>query len=219
MLGPSNRDNSQQRERWRCSFPLESVMGIGWKPIYKPQLRVEILNPFVSLLSNTEVQACILRVHIHKGVNLAIRDLRSSDPYVIIRMGKQKLKTRVVKKNLNPVWDEDLTLSIVEPLPVKLEVYDRDLFSADDRMGDAEFDFTPFLEAVRMRLNSDILNNTIITTVKPTRTNCLAEESYITWTDGRVVQNMVLRLRNVECGEIEIKLSWIDVPGGGNKRM
>ncbi|GKD29688.1 C2-domain ABA-related 4-like protein, partial [Tanacetum coccineum] len=163
----------------------------------------------------------LLRVHIHRGVNLAIRDLRSSDPYVIIRMGKQKLKTRVVKKNLNPVWDEDLTLSVVEPLPIKLagitlgvwEVYDRDLFSLDDKMGDAEFDFTPFLEAVKMRLNDDIPNNTIITTVKPTRTNCLAEESYITWTDGRVVQNMVLRLRNVECGEIEIKLRWIDVPG------
>ncbi|GJZ62815.1 C2-domain ABA-related 4-like protein [Tanacetum coccineum] len=155
----------------------------------------------------------LLRVHIHRGVNLAIRDLRSSDPYVIIRMGKQKLKTGVVKKNLNPVWDEDLTLSVMEPLPVKLEVYDRDLFSLDDKMGDAEFDFTPFLEAVKMRLNDDIPNNTIITTVKPTRTNCLAEESYITWTDGRVVQNMVLRLRNVECGEIEIKLRWIDVPG------
>ncbi|KAI3794172.1 hypothetical protein L1987_36800 [Smallanthus sonchifolius] len=154
----------------------------------------------------------LLRVHIHRGVNLAIRDLRSSDPYVIIRMGKQKLKTRVVKKNLNPVWDEDLTLSVVEPIPVKLEVYDRDLFSADDRMGDAEFDFTPFLDAVKMRFD-DIPDNTIITTVKPTRTNCLAEESCITWTDGRVVQNMVLRLRNVECGELEIKLSWIDVPG------
>ncbi|XP_076936943.1 protein C2-DOMAIN ABA-RELATED 4-like [Bidens hawaiensis] len=158
----------------------------------------------------------LLRVHIHRGVNLAIRDLRSSDPYVIIRMGKQKLKTRVVKKNLNPVWDEDLTLSVVEPLPVKLAVYDRDLFSADDKMGDAEFDFTPFLEAVRMRFD-DIPDNTIITTVKPTRTNCLAEESYITWIDGRVVQNMVLRLRNVECGEIEIKLSWIDVPGCRSK--
>ncbi|KAI3747807.1 hypothetical protein L6452_10472 [Arctium lappa] len=155
----------------------------------------------------------LLRVHVHRGVNLAIRDLRSSDPYVIVRMGKQKLKTRVVKKNINPVWDEDLTLSILEPLPVKLEVYDRDLFSADDKMGDAEFDFKPFLEAVRMRLSDDLPNNTIITTVKPTRTNCLAEESYITWTDGRVIQNMVLRLRNVECGEIEIKLRWIDVPG------
>nr|XP_043632921.1 protein C2-DOMAIN ABA-RELATED 4-like [Erigeron canadensis] len=155
----------------------------------------------------------LLRVHIQRGVNLAIRDLRSSDPYVIMRMGKQKLKTKVVKKNINPVWDEDLTLSIFDPLPVKLEVYDRDLFSLDDKMGDAEFDFTPFLEAVRMRLKDDVPNNTIITTVKPTRTNCLAEESHITWTDGRVVQNMVLRLRNVECGEIEIKLSWIDVPG------
>ncbi|KAF5769572.1 putative C2 domain-containing protein [Helianthus annuus] len=154
----------------------------------------------------------LLRVHIHRGVNLAIRDLRSSDPYVIIRMGKQKLKTRVVKKNLNPVWDEDLTLSIVEPLPVKLEVYDWDILSPDDKMGDAEFDFAPFLEAVRMNFE-DIPNDTIITTVKPTRTNCLAEESYITWTNGRVVQNMVLRLRNVECGEIEIKLSWINVPG------
>lgn len=94
------------------------------------------------------------------------------------------------------------------------EVYDRDLLSADDKMGDAEFDFTPFLEAVKMHKNDDHLpNNTIITTVKPTRTNCLAEESHITWTDGRIVQNMVLRLRNVECGELEIKLSWINVPG------
>ncbi|XP_071707516.1 protein C2-DOMAIN ABA-RELATED 4-like [Rutidosis leptorrhynchoides] len=159
----------------------------------------------------------LLRVHIHKGVNLAIRDLRSSDPYVIIRMGKQKLKTKVVKRNLTPVWDEDLTLSVVDPLPVKLEVYDRDLFSADDKMGDAEFDFTPFLEAVKMHLKNDLPNNTIITTVKPTRTNCLAEESNITWTDGNFVQNMVLRLRNVECGELEIKLSWISVPG--SRRM
>ncbi|KAK9050188.1 hypothetical protein SSX86_019136 [Deinandra increscens subsp. villosa] len=158
----------------------------------------------------------LLRVHIHRGVNLAIRDLRSSDPYLIIRMGKQKLKTRVMKKNLNPVWDEDLTLSVIEPLPVKIEVYDRDLFSADDKMGDAEFDFTPFLEAVKMRFD-DIPDNTIITTVKPTRTNCLAEESYVMWTDGTVVQNMVLRLRNVESGEIEIKLRWIDVPG--SRRM
>ncbi|KAI3722730.1 hypothetical protein L2E82_33784 [Cichorium intybus] len=62
----------------------------------------------------------LLRVHVQKGVNLAIRDLRSSDPYVIIRMGKQIVKTRVVRSNLNPVWDEELTLAIVEPLPVRL---------------------------------------------------------------------------------------------------
>ncbi|KAI3519342.1 hypothetical protein L1887_08372 [Cichorium endivia] len=153
----------------------------------------------------------LLRVHVQKGVNLAIRDLRSSDPYVIIRMGKQIVKTRVVRSNLNPVWDEELTLAIVEPLPVRLEVYDWDRFSPDDKMGDAEFDFKPFLESVRMRLDRHLPYNTIIRSVKQTRTNCLAEKSYITWRNGRVVQNMVLRLRNVERGEIEIKLSWIDV--------
>ncbi|XP_071710170.1 protein C2-DOMAIN ABA-RELATED 4-like [Rutidosis leptorrhynchoides] len=154
----------------------------------------------------------LLRVHIHKGVNLAVRDVTTSDPYVIIRMGKQKLKTRVVKNNINPVWDEDLTLSVLEPLPVKLEVYDKDTFSMDDKMGDAEFDIKPFMEAVRMRLEN-LPNETIITTVKPTRTNHLAEESHINWTNGKVVQNMVLRLQNVECGEIEVQLSWVDIPG------
>ncbi|KAD4888354.1 hypothetical protein E3N88_20427 [Mikania micrantha] len=114
----------------------------------------------------------------------------------------KKLKTRVVKKNINPEWDEDLTLSVAEPLPVKLEVYDRDTFSMDDKMGDAMFDIQPFMEAVRMRLGN-LPDGTIITTVKPTRTNCLAEESHVTWTNGKVVQKMVLRLQHVECGEID----------------
>lgn len=92
------------------------------------------------------------------------------------------------------------------------EVYDRDTFSLDDKMGDAEFEIKPFLEALRMRLGN-LPNDTIVTTVKPTRTNCLAEESHITWVDGKVVQKMVLRLQNVECGEIEIQLTWIDIPG------
>lgn len=33
----------------------------------------------------------------------------------------QKLKTRVIKKDVNPEWHEDLTLSITDPnVPVKL---------------------------------------------------------------------------------------------------
>lgn len=34
---------------------------------------------------------------------------------------KQKLKTRVIKKDVNPEWNEDLTLSITDPnMPIKL---------------------------------------------------------------------------------------------------
>lgn len=39
----------------------------------------------------------------------------------IIYVLLQKLKTRVIKKNINPEWNDDLTLSIVDPkLPVSI---------------------------------------------------------------------------------------------------
>lgn len=155
----------------------------------------------------------LLRINVIKGINLAKRDTCGSDPYVIVRMGKQKLKTRVVKKNINPEWNDELTLSIADPhLPVRLQVYDRDIFSPDDKMGDAEFDIMPFIEALKMNLRN-IPNGTIITKIKPTRENCYAEESPIVWENSEVVQHMILRLKNVECGEIELKLNWIKVPG------
>ncbi|GLT57631.1 hypothetical protein SLA2020_305890 [Shorea laevis] len=155
----------------------------------------------------------LLRIHVKKGVNLAVRDVTSSDPYVVIRMGKQKLKTHVVKKNINPEWNEDLTLSISDPiLPVKLEVYDKDTFSLDDKMGDAEFDIRPFLEAVKMH-SVGVPNGTIITKIQPNRQNCLAEESCIVWSNGKVVQDIFLRLQNVERGEVELQLEWITIPG------
>ncbi|WJX38254.1 Arginase, catabolizes arginine to ornithine and urea [Trifolium repens] len=121
----------------------------------------------------------LLKIHVQRGVNLAIRDVVSSDPYVVIKMGKQKLKTKVVKKNLNPEWNDELTLSISDPrTPIHLHVYDKDTFSMDDKMGDAEFDIGPFVEAVKMRLEG-LPNGTIVTRVQPSRQNYLAEESHI----------------------------------------
>ncbi|XP_041007875.1 protein C2-DOMAIN ABA-RELATED 1-like [Juglans microcarpa x Juglans regia] len=155
----------------------------------------------------------LLRVHIQRGVNLAVRDVRSSDPYVVIKMGRQKVKTRVVKKNTNPEWNEDLTLSVADPsLPIKLFVYDKDTFSLDDKMGDAEFEIGPFFEALKFPLKG-LPSGTMIYRVEPNRQNCLAEESHIVWTRGKLVQNMILRLQNVECGEVELQLQWIDVSG------
>ncbi|CAN6572745.1 unnamed protein product [Malus baccata var. baccata] len=155
----------------------------------------------------------LLRVRVVRGTNLAVRDIRSSDPYVVVKMGKQKLKTRVVKKTLNPEWNEDLTLSVADPsLPIKLFVYDKDTFSLDDKMGDAEFEIGPFVQALRVGLQG-VPNGTIISRFQPSRQNCLAEESCIVYTDGQVVQNMCIRLRNVESGELDLQLQWIDVPG------
>ncbi|XP_062004542.1 protein C2-DOMAIN ABA-RELATED 1-like [Rosa rugosa] len=154
----------------------------------------------------------LLRIHIQRGVNLAVRDMRSSDPYLILRMGKQKLKTRVVKKSVNPEWNEQLTLSIADPnLPILVSVYDKDTFSFDDKMGDAEFEIGPFIKALKMGFQG-LEDGAIISKVQMNKHNCLAEESCIIYSEGKLVQNMVLRLRNVECGEVELQLQWIDVP-------
>ncbi|GFP78839.1 hypothetical protein PHJA_000027400 [Phtheirospermum japonicum] len=79
-------------------------------------------------------------------------------------------------------------------------------------MGDAEFEIHPFLEALKMHLDN-VPSGTIITKVKPNRENCFSDESSIVWENGEVIQQMFLRLRNVECGEIELKLHWVKIPG------
>ncbi|XP_052180836.1 protein C2-DOMAIN ABA-RELATED 4-like [Diospyros lotus] len=155
----------------------------------------------------------LLRIRVKRGINLAVRDVRTSDPYIVVKMGKQKLRTRVIKKDVNPEWNEDLTLSISDPnVPINLTVYDHDTFSKDDKMGDAEFDIKSFMEAMKMELQG-LPAGTVVDRVFPTRGNCLAEESRIIWTDGRISQDLCLRLRNVECGEVELSLHWIDLPG------
>ncbi|CAN6445657.1 unnamed protein product [Victoria cruziana] len=151
----------------------------------------------------------LLRIRVIRGVDLAVRDVKSSDPYVVVRMGKQKLKTRVIKQNINPEWNENLTLSVSDPiLPIKIEVFDKDTFTPDDSMGFAEFDIHPFMDAVKMQDNG-VPSNQIYNVVTPNRQNSLAEESCIKCVDGKIVQDLCLRLKNVECGEVELQLEWI----------
>ncbi|KAL0743438.1 hypothetical protein Bca4012_084951 [Brassica carinata] len=195
VLEPNNKRASLSAERLRKMFQQMTTTG----PARKSSLMETLLG--------------LLRIRIKRGVNLAVRDINSSDPYVVVKMGKQKLKTRVINKDVNPEWNEDLTLSVTDPsLTVLLTVYDHDMFSKDDKMGDAEFEIKPYIEALKMHLDG-LPSGTIVTTVQPCRRNCLAEESKVTWVDGKLVQDLVLRLRHVECGEVEAQLQWIDLPG------
>jgi hypothetical protein len=91
------------------------------------------------------------------------------------------------------------------------EVYDKDTF-IDDSMGNAELDIRPLVEVVKMRLQ-DVADNTAIKKLVPNRQNCLAEESTIFIAERKIKQDLVVRLKNVECGEIELQLQWVDVPG------
>jgi len=90
-------------------------------------------------------------------------------------------------------------------------VYDHDKFSKDDKMGYAEFDIKSFIEAQKMNLKN-LPSGTTISRTLPGRHNCFAEESCVIWKDGQVIQDIYLRLKRVECGEVEIQLQWIDLP-------
>ncbi|KAG8087292.1 hypothetical protein GUJ93_ZPchr0010g9308 [Zizania palustris] len=79
-----------------------------------------------------------LNVRVIEARNLRAMDSNGfSDPYVKLQLGKQRFKTKVVKKNLNPTWDQEFSFSISgDALDVlKLYVYDEDMIGTDDFLG------------------------------------------------------------------------------------
>ncbi|WOK99743.1 protein C2-DOMAIN ABA-RELATED 7-like [Canna indica] len=159
-----------------------------------------------------EDAAGLLRARVVRGVNLAKRDAGDSDAYVVLCLGDQKMKTNVRNNSLNPDWNEDLTFCVSDPTqPLKLEVYDKDTFTVDDKMGDAELDIQPFMDAIKEDWEG-LRDGTIIQTVNPSSQNCLASDSRIIWKNDMVTQDIALRLRNVETGEVELQLLWVKIP-------
>ncbi|XWS08309.1 hypothetical protein CRYUN_Cryun41cG0068500 [Craigia yunnanensis] len=152
----------------------------------------------------------LVKVNVVKGTNLAIRDIVTSDPYVILALGQQSVKTRVIKNNLNPVWNESLMLSIPENIPpLKVLVYDKDTFSTDDFMGDAEIDIQPLVAVAQAYENSEIRESMQLGKWVASKDNTLVKDGIITLIDGKVKQEISLRLQNVERGVLEIELECV----------
>lgn len=152
----------------------------------------------------------LLKVKVIKGTNLAIRDMMSSDPYVILTIGQQTVQTTIIKSNLNPVWNEEIMLSVPQDFgPVKLKVFDHDTFSADDIMGEAEIDIQPLITSAMAFGDPEMFGNMQIGKWLKSDDNALIDDSIINIVDGKVKQAVSLKLQNVESGELELELEWI----------
>ncbi|XP_037433956.1 protein C2-DOMAIN ABA-RELATED 11 [Triticum urartu] len=154
----------------------------------------------------------VLKVVVAQGTNLAIRDFTSSDPYVVVRLADKSAKTKVINSCLNPVWNEEMVFSIREPLGIiKFEVFDRDRFKYDDKMGHAFIDLQPVAAATKLRRALKLTTGeTRLRKVAPTADNCLLSDSFVTYADGEIVLDSRLRLRDVESGELFVTVKWID---------
>ncbi|XP_019095307.1 PREDICTED: C2 and GRAM domain-containing protein At1g03370-like isoform X2 [Camelina sativa] len=78
-----------------------------------------------------------LQVRVVEARNLPAMDLNGfSDPYVRLQLGKQRSRTKVVKKNLNPKWSDDFSFG-VDDLNDELvvSVLDEDKYFNDDFVG------------------------------------------------------------------------------------
>ncbi|KAL7848178.1 hypothetical protein AOLI_G00228960 [Acnodon oligacanthus] len=96
-----------------------------------------------------------LDILLKRGHNLAIRDRGgTSDPYVKFKLGKKEVfRSKVIYKNLNPVWDERFCLPIDnlhEALYIK--VFDYDFGCHDDFMGSAYL----YLDSLELRRFLDV---------------------------------------------------------------
>lgn len=91
------------------------------------------------------------------------------------------------------------------------EVYDKDRFKADDKMGHAHLSLQPIVSAARLRqILGFSSGETTLRKIVPGSDNCLAGESSISCVNGEVVQSVWLRLCGVESGEIELSIKLID---------
>ncbi|GAU18753.1 hypothetical protein TSUD_80420 [Trifolium subterraneum] len=122
----------------------------------------------------------MLKVKVVQGTNLAIRDMMTSDPYVVLKLGQQK-------------------------------VFDQDLFSADDIMGEADIDLQPLITSAMAFGDAGMFDDMKIGKWLKSNDNALIEDSIVNIIDGKVKQEIAIKLQNVECGEIYLELEWMSL--------
>lgn len=89
------------------------------------------------------------------------------------------------------------------------QVYDYDTFSADDIMGEAEIDLQPLITSAMAFGDAGMFSNMQIGKWLKSHDNALIADSTVNIVDGKVKQEISLKLQNVESGELDLELEWM----------
>lgn len=82
----------------------------------------------------------LITVELKAGRNLKAADSNGlSDPYAKLLIGGQKFKSGIVKKTLNPAWNQTFSGIVYSSGDrIRVDVWDHDTWSKDDPLGHVE---------------------------------------------------------------------------------
>ena len=80
-----------------------------------------------------------IELKIILGNDLPIKDVFSSDPYIVFESNGKKYKTKVISNTCHPRWKEKFTITASVGETIQFKLFDRDLTSRDDKMGICEW--------------------------------------------------------------------------------
>lgn len=98
---------------------------------------------------------------------------------------------------------------LILQLTIMQRVFDYDTFSADDIMGEAEVDLQPLITSAMAFGDAGMFGNMQIGKWLKSHDNALVDDSTVNIIDGKVKQEVLLKLQNVESGEMELELEWM----------
>ena len=88
-----------------------------------------------------------IKLTVHSGSDLINTDLiGKSDPYVVVNYSEEKFTSKVIKNNLNPVWEFSVDIPVhAEADEISISVFDKDIIKDDNPMGIAELSVNAIL--------------------------------------------------------------------------
>ena len=91
---------------------------------------------------------CMKIVLVSASNLIAADKTGTSDPYAVLKFGGKKKKSKVIKKTLNPVWNEELEFlgEKAKMGLLEIELFDKDKVGRDDKLGNATVDLSSAID-------------------------------------------------------------------------
>ncbi|CAI5512583.1 unnamed protein product [Closterium sp. Naga37s-1] len=111
--------------------------------------------------SGASLSIAVATVHVEviEADSLVAADkIGTSDPYLKGSLGSSKFSTKIIFKTLCPRWNEKFSLPVKEwppagsPFLLKLNIFDRDMLTQHDPLGNAALDIMPLRDGARHAL-------------------------------------------------------------------